>query len=53
MNLTPALTKPFVPSTPAAEHERKITKAAREFEAVLLNTVLGPLEHTFASLPGK
>jgi Rod binding domain-containing protein len=53
MNAASPLTAPFVPSTPAAEHARKITKAAREFEAVLLNTVLGPLEHTFSSLPGK
>ena len=53
MNVTSPLTAPFVPSTPAAEHARKIAKAAHEFEAVLLNTVLGPLERTFSSLPGK
>jgi Rod binding domain-containing protein len=40
-------------SAPAAEHLEKITKAAREFEAVLLNSLLGPLEKTFSSLPGK
>ena len=38
---------------PIAEHARKITKAAHEFEAVLLNSLLGPLEKTFSSLPGK
>lgn len=40
-------------AAPATEHTRKIAKAAREFEAVLLNTLLGPLQHTFSSLPGK
>jgi len=40
-------------AAPTAEHARKITKAAQEFEAVLLNTLLGPLQHTFSSLPGK
>ncbi|MGH9499688.1 MAG: rod-binding protein [Terriglobales bacterium] len=40
-------------ATPSAEHARKIAKAARDFEAVLLNTLLGPLEKTFSSLPGK
>ena len=53
MNAASPVTAAFVPSTPAAEHARKIAKAAHEFEAVLLNTVLGPLERTFASLPGK
>jgi Rod binding domain-containing protein len=53
MNAAAPLNGPFVPSTPAAEHARKITKAAHDFEAVLLNTLLGPLERTFASLPGK
>ena len=38
---------------PVSEHTLKITKAAREFEAVLLNSLLGPLEKTFSSLPGK
>jgi peptidoglycan hydrolase FlgJ len=52
MNSTPVIA-PFVPATPAAEHARKITKAAHEFEAVLLNTLLGPLEKSFSSLPGK
>lgn len=37
----------------AAIHARKVIHAAHEFEAVLLNTMLGPLEQTFSSLPGK
>ena len=53
MNLTSPTAAPLVPSIPAAEHARKIAKAAHEFEAVLLNSMLGPLEHTFSSLPGK
>ena len=40
-------------SSTSAERTHKIEKAAREFESVLLNTVLGPLERTFSSLPGK
>ena len=32
---------------------RRVLHAAHEFEAVLLNTLLGSLEHSFASLPGK
>jgi Rod binding domain-containing protein len=34
-------------------HKRKMIQAAHEFEALLLNTLLGPLEQTFSSLPGK
>ena len=30
----------------------KVLRAGRQFEAVLLNSVLGSLEHTFSSLPG-
>ena len=37
----------------AAIHARKVIHAAHEFEAVLLNTMLGPLEQVFSSLPGK
>jgi Rod binding domain-containing protein len=40
-------------SPPSTDHSRKIAKASREFEAVLLNSLLGPLEKTFSSLPGK
>ena len=54
--MTPALrlTSAPPPADPAAEQRaHKIAKAARDFEAVLLNTLLGPLEKTFSSLPGK
>jgi Rod binding domain-containing protein len=47
------LTSGSASSNPASDHARKITKAAREFEAILLNTMLGPLEKTFSSLLGK
>jgi Rod binding domain-containing protein len=53
MSATPAITAPPVPSALTTEHARKIANAAHEFEAVLLNSMLGPLEHTFSSLPGK
>lgn len=32
---------------------RRALHAAHEFEAILLNTLLKPLEHGFAALPGK
>jgi Rod binding domain-containing protein len=38
---------------PAAPRGRTIERAAREFEAVLLNTLLGSLEQSFSALPGK
>lgn len=31
----------------------KLRKAGMQFEAILLNKVLGDLEHAFTSLPGK
>ena len=52
MTITRPLTANPEPAA-ATEHVRKIAKAANDFEAVLLNTLLGPLEKTFASLPGK
>ena len=39
--------------TTASIRAQKVIHAAHEFEAVLLNTMLGPLEQTFSSLPGK
>ena len=30
----------------------RVLRAAREFEAVLLNSLFGSLEHSFSSLPG-
>jgi Rod binding domain-containing protein len=54
MNISPVVTTAPTTSTPAVDqHARKIAKAAHDFEAVLLNTLLGPLEKTFSSLPGK
>lgn len=37
----------------AAIHAGKVIHAAHEFEGVLLNTMLGPLEQVFSSLPGR
>ena len=37
----------------AAIHAHKVIHAAHEFEAVLLNTMLGPVEQVFSSLPGR
>jgi Rod binding domain-containing protein len=37
---------------PAEAYAGRVNHAAREFEAVLLNSLLGSLEHSFASLPG-
>ena len=31
----------------------RVLHAAHEFEAILLNTLMGSLEHSFAALPGK
>jgi peptidoglycan hydrolase FlgJ len=31
----------------------KLLRAAQQFEALLLNDLLGPVEKTFASVPGK
>jgi Rod binding domain-containing protein len=54
MNIAPVVTTAPATSNPAVDqHARKIAKAAHDFEAVLLNTLLGPLEKTFSSLPGK
>ena len=52
MDISPLTSTPAA-SGPATDHAHKIAKAAHDFEAVLLNTLLGPLEKTFSSLPGK
>src|SRR5258708_9647721 len=40
-------------ASPASQPERaRAFEAGAQFEAVLLNTVLGPLEHSFSHLPG-
>jgi Rod binding domain-containing protein len=40
-------------SVPDADRTKRAVHAAHEFEAVLLNTLLGSLEHSFAALPGS
>src|SRR5579864_2518039 len=39
--------------TTAAPDHSKTMKAGMEFEAILLNSLLGGLEHAFTNLPGK
>jgi Rod binding domain-containing protein len=40
-------------ATPTVAYTKRVLHAARQFEAVLLNTLLGSLEHSFSALPGK
>jgi Rod binding domain-containing protein len=40
-------------ATPSEAYANRVIHAARQFEAVLLNTLLGSLEHSFSALPGK
>jgi Rod binding domain-containing protein len=40
-------------ATPAEAYAKRVVHAARQFEAVLLNQLLGSLEHSFSALPGK
>ena len=42
-----------VSATAAASHTAKMVRAARQFEGVLLNSLLGSLQHSFSSLGGK
>ena len=44
---------PSVVSSQPSPIDHKIRHAAQEFEAVLLNTLLGSLEKTFATMPGS
>lgn len=37
-------------AAPSDLHTQKLVRAAHQFEAILLNSLLGPLEQTFASL---
>jgi Rod binding domain-containing protein len=41
------------PGIATPEGDRKTAKAGQDFEAVLLETLLRPLEQAFSSLPGK
>ena len=38
---------------PSEPYANRVVHAARQFEAVLLNSLLGSLEHSFSALPGK
>jgi Rod binding domain-containing protein len=40
-------------AAPSEGYANRVTHAARQFEAVLLNSLLGSLEHSFSALPGK
>jgi len=40
-------------AAPAEAYAKRVIHAARQFEAVLLNSLLGSLEHSFSALPGK
>jgi Rod binding domain-containing protein len=37
----------------AETYAQRVTHAAKQFEGVLLNSLLGSLEHSFSALPGK
>jgi Rod binding domain-containing protein len=55
INLTqpaPAAPNGGAGATSHAPNVAKIKKAAREFESVLLNSLLGPLQKSFSTLPG-
>ena len=40
-------------TAPTEAYAQRVIHAARQFEAVLLNSLLGSLEHSFSALPGK
>ena len=40
-------------TAPTEAYANRVVHASRQFEAVLLNTLLGSLEHSFSALPGK
>jgi Rod binding domain-containing protein len=40
-------------ATTTETYANRVVHAARQFEAVLLNSLLGSLEHSFSALPGK
>ena|ERR1700676_3634391 len=40
-------------ANPTEAYTNRVVHAARQFEAVLLNSLLGSLEHSFSALPGK
>lgn len=50
-----AVSQPSPANATAADgsHTARMVRAARQFEAVLLNSLLGSLQHSFSSLGGK
>jgi Rod binding domain-containing protein len=40
-------------AAPTEAYAQRVSHAAHQFEAVLLNSLLGSLEHSFSALPGK
>jgi Rod binding domain-containing protein len=40
-------------AAPTEAYAHRVVHAARQFEGILLNTLLGSLEHSFSALPGK
>lgn len=44
---------PAVSGAAEAAPPRKLLQTAQQFEALLLNTLLGPMEKSFSSLPGQ
>jgi Rod binding domain-containing protein len=40
-------------TAPSEAYAQRVMRAAHQFEAVLLNSLLGSLEHSFSALPGK
>lgn len=55
--LSPALVSPAIGTKPHSPEDAKLTakvrRAAQDFEAVLLQSLLDPLEKSFSTLPGK
>ena len=49
----PALIHASAASTAEPAPLRKLVKAAQQFEGLLLNTLLTPMEKSFSSLPGQ
>src|SRR5579864_3656992 len=40
-------------ATSGEAYAQRVVHAAHQFEAILLNSLLGSLEHSFSALPGK
>jgi Rod binding domain-containing protein len=48
-----AQVSPASPAPSPDAYAKRVIDASRKFEAVLLNSLLGSLEHSFSALPGK